>query len=216
MHTLRYYTACSLLLLIVLLVACKQGHQPAAKVVPVATVATDSSSLDRYTPAGYEVFDEEQGDLNLDSIPDLILVLHKTGESKLATVAAKRPMLILMGRPDTGYDLLAKNDHVVYSHDMGGSSNPEPFDTIAITHGRFSVKHWGGMGSFQWERSETFQYAPNEKKFYLFKDSYKAEHFTFIGNKGMRSSKLVNTVKTAKDFGKLPFDKYDIYKEPND
>ncbi len=171
-----------------------------------------NKSINKYIPKGYQIFNKTVGNLNLDKIPDVILVINKIGEYKLNNPVPKRTLLILIGQTNGTFQLMCKNDAIVFSHDMGGVSNPEPFDTITIDEGYFTVKHFGGMGSFHWEREATFKYIANENMFYLDKEVLDE------GKESEIESEIINGKKilTTKDFGKLPFQKYNIYNRPID
>jgi hypothetical protein len=88
--------------------------------------------------------------------------------------------------------------------DCGGVMG-DPFMQVVIKNGYFSIEHYGGSG-WRWTRTITFKYSPADSYWYLHKD----------GNSSFHSAdpdKVTTKIKTIKDFGKLPFDKFDVYKE---
>lgn len=91
---------------------------------------------------------------------------------------------------------------------MGGISNPEPFLSVTIANGLFSVRHYGAMGSSYWERKTTFKYQANEKMFYL------DEEYLYRGRYSEIDSEMTGqeVLKTKADFGMIPFEKYDVYR----
>ncbi|PST82689.1 hypothetical protein C7T94_08510 [Pedobacter yulinensis] len=173
---------------------------------PTQAVAVPHN-LKGFVPKGYSVLNVTRGDLNRDAYPDAILVLFKAGEERRSTESErpeKRPLLILAGKPNKSYRLVARSDNAVYCVNCGGQMG-DPFTGISIRNGCFSVEHYGGSG-WRWTRIITFKYAPAEKNWYLFKDGGESFHAT--------SPEQVKTkVRTAKDFGKITFGKFNIYKE---
>jgi len=155
---------------------------------------------------GYTALDTIYGDLNLDQYPDVIMVLKKNGEdttSEAAEYPAKRPLLILIGQEDKIYKLAARSDNAVYCIGCGGMMG-DPFMNVVIKKGYFSIEHYGGSG-WRWTRTITFKYLPADSYWYLHKDGHENFH---VNN----PEKVETKIYTTKDFGKVPFDKFDIYK----
>jgi hypothetical protein len=112
--------------------------------------------------------------------------------------------LILLGQADKTYKLAARNDNTVYCVDCGGAFG-DPFDGISIANGNFSINHYGGS-SWRWTRFITYKYSPADKNWYLFRDGGDSFHAS-------EPEKVKTTIKTVKNFGKVAFEKFDIYKE---
>ena len=164
-------------------------------------------SLAQFVPEGFAVLDTTSGDLNLDQHQDMIMVLKKNGEDTTSDVVLhpeKRPLLILIKQADKTYKLAARNDNAVYCVDCGGVMG-DPFMEVVIKKGYFSVEHYGGSG-WRWTRTITFRYSPVDNYWYLHKDGGNSFHAS-------EPEKMTTKVRTTKDFGKIPFDKFDIYKE---
>lgn len=164
-------------------------------------------SLAQFVPEGYTDLDTTSGDLNLDQYSDMIMVLKKNGEDTTSDVIEqpeKRPLLILLGQADNTFKLAARNDNAVYCIDCGGMMG-DPFMQIVIKKGYFSVEHYGGS-AWRWTRTITFKYSPADNYWYLHKDGGDSFH-------AAEPEKVTTKVHTTKDFGKVPFDKFDIYKE---
>lgn len=158
-------------------------------------------------PKGYEVLNSTTGNLNLDRYPDLIVVLHKAREAETSDVVShpeKRPLLIFTGGPGNTYQLVARSDNAVYCVDCGGMMG-DPFMGITIKQGYFSVEHYGGS-AWRWTRIITFKYAVAEKNWFLYKDGNESFHAT-------EPDKLTRKIYTVKNFGKVPFIRFNIYKE---
>jgi hypothetical protein len=166
------------------------------------SAATDISA---FIPDGYLLLDSTYGNLNLDSYKDLILVLKKKGEDLSSDVSEhpeKRPLLILTGEADGSYVLAARNDNTVYCVDCGGAMG-DPFVDVVITNGYFSIEHFGGSG-WRWSRIVTYRYA--DKNWWLYKDGHESFHAS-------DPEKVESKILTEKDFGRIRFDAFDIYKE---
>lgn len=66
--------------------------------------------LKDFIPLGYQLLSKTVGNLNHDSIPDIILVLKKFGEDTAFHPAPKRPLLIFLGDTEGKYVLSVKNE----------------------------------------------------------------------------------------------------------
>ena len=178
--------------------------------LPSLTYAQDHPlpmSVSKLLPKGYEVLNSTGGDLNLDAYPDLIVVLNKANEKETSDVALhpeKRPLLIFLGGPGHTYSLVGRSDNAVYCVDCGGMMG-DPFTGITIKHGYFSVEHYGGSG-WRWTRIITFRYSTVEKSWFLYKDGHESFHATDPEN-------VKEKVYTVRNFGKVSFARFDIYKE---
>jgi hypothetical protein len=165
------------------------------------------TNFSQFIPKGYSILDTATGNLNLDAYPDMLLALKKDGEEKTSDVTEhpeQRPLLILLGQPDHTFALAARSDNSIYCVDCGGVMG-DPYQSLVIKKGFFSVEHYGGS-SWRWTRIVTFKYNAAEKKWYLFKDGGDSFHAS-------EPEKVKRTIKTAKDFGKIPFEKFDVYKD---
>ena len=162
-------------------------------------------SITQFIPENYSALNVTKGDLNLDTIDDIILVLKEDNEEETSIIAedpVKRPLYILTGQSDQLFKLAAKNDNVVYCVNCGGMMG-DPFTGIAIKNGYFSVEHYGGS-AWRWSRIVTFKYNRTEKKWFLHKDGGDSFHTS-------KPEEVETKVKTVKDFGIVPFEEYDIY-----
>lgn len=165
------------------------------------------AELTQFVPNGYSFLGGEKGNLNLDKYADIVLVLKKDNEKDTSDVndhPEKRPLLIFLGQTDGSYKLAGRNDNTVYCIDCGGVFG-DPFDGISITNGNFSINHYGGS-SWRWTRIVTYKYSPADKNWYLFRDGSESFHTS-------NPNKVESKIKTAKNFGKVPFEKFDIYKD---
>jgi hypothetical protein len=167
--------------------------------------ANVSFSVTHFIPENYTILDTTSGDLNLDQFADMIMALKKNGEDATSNAdehPEKRPLLILLGQADNTYKLVARNDNAVYCIDCGGMMG-DPFMNVAIKNGYFSIEHYGGS-AWRWERIITFKYSSADNNWYLHKDGGDSFHASDPEN-------VTTQIKTTKDFGKISFDKFNIY-----
>lgn len=188
-----------------------------------ATSTIDINKISQFIPAGYSILDTIKGELNGDNIEDLILILKKNGEDTMYNPSPKRPLCILIGLPDGNYKLAAKNDNVVYKHDEGGMSNDEPYDGTGIENGIFTVNHYGGSGVNKWDVQTSFKYSPKDSNWYLYKTvnhdvtlNYNNNDTINTNNPEVTVDSEEDIIKTEKDFGKILFEEYDIYKNDDE
>jgi hypothetical protein len=160
-----------------------------------------------HIPDGYYIIDTCSGDLNLDNYPDYLIVLAQNGEDSLAKIGGediKRRLLLLTGAADQTYTLAAQSDNVVLCAGCGGMMG-DPYQTLVIKKGYFTVEHYGGSGE-RWALTTTFKYAPADSTWWLHKDG--VESFLVA-----EPEKRIIEIRTAKDFGKVKFTEFDIYKD---
>lgn len=171
------------------------------------STAQTTENISEFIPQGYEVLQQVKGNLNLDKIDDLIVVLKKKGEDTLSSVETpvKRKLLILTGTTGNKYKLAAQNENVVcyYGYD---ANFIDAFVDMNIDSGQFSISHYGGFAT-RWARTITFKYDEGKKNWFLFEDE-----FTTFEATDEEGTEKVET-KTEKDFGKISFEKFDVYKE---
>lgn len=192
---------CFFLFLLIFVSSQAIGQPPPKIKVDVPT------SLKSFIPGGYEALNLSRGDLNGDAYPDVVLILYRKGEEKTSDVMShpeKRPLLLIIGQANKTYKIAARSDNAVYCFDCGGQMG-DPFMGVTIKNGYFSVEHYGGSG-WRWTRIVTFKYSPADKNWFLHKDG--GERFHAISHEQVKIK-----IKTVKNFGKVPFQKFDIYKE---
>lgn len=166
-----------------------------------------SQNIESFVPKNYTILDSTSGDLNLDNYKDMILVLSKNGEEQTSDVVdhpEKRPLLILIGQPNNKYKLVSRNDNTVYCFDCGGIMG-DPYTGITIKNGYFSVEHYGGS-NWRWTRIITYKYSKKDNNWFLYKDGSESFHVS-------DPEKITKTILTTKNFGKVPFKIFDIYKD---
>ncbi|GAB6007808.1 hypothetical protein [Dysgonomonas reticulitermitis] len=167
-----------------------------------ADVDTDArllNDLSQFVPEGYVIFDTISGDLNLDQYADRLMILKKNGGE---TDEDRRPLLILLGQEDNTCRLAVRNDNVVLGANYGGATS-DPYVKMTINKGSFSVEFNGGSSS-RWIRIITFKYSPDDNYWFLHEDSEE-------GYSTFDPDNRTSGIKTAKDFGKVRFDEFDIW-----
>lgn len=193
------------------------------KMEPVHTSVLDETgtlpaNLQSFVPAGFAALDTASGDLNMDGKTDMILVLKSLAEDTLSDIGGdeqqelRRPMLLLLGQDNGAYTLAARNDNAVLCHNCGGIFG-DPFTGITIKNGYFSIEH-GIAGGQHWESATTFKYDTGQAKWFEHRDGYIS--YRMNDKAGPEEDALVKdmeTQKTVKDFGIVPFEQYDAYKE---
>jgi len=165
------------------------------------------SELLEFVPTNYSILDTALGDLNLDGINDYILVLKKNGEDTLSNAIdnpERRPLLILLRDINNKLKLVRRNDNTVYCFDCGGMMG-DPYMGITIKNGYFSVEHYGGS-AWRWTRIITYKYSKQDNEWFLHKDGSESFHAS-------EPEKVESKIRTIKDFGKVKFEEFDIYKE---
>ncbi|TPG66543.1 hypothetical protein EAH73_09065 [Hymenobacter nivis] len=165
------------------------------------------AAIRRLLPPGYAVLDAARGDLNRDTTPDWLVVLNRPNEQKTSDVVdqpTKRPLLVFVGGAGGTYTLAGRTDNAVYCIDCGGIMG-DPFMGLTIKNGYFTVEHYGGSAQ-RWTRYVTFKYDPAGRTWLLHRDGSERFH-------ALDPEHGTTTATTAKNFGRVPLAKFDIYKE---
>lgn len=158
-----------------------------------------------FVPAGYRLLAEENGDLNLDSYPDKILVFSPPGEDSLST--QEKPLLrllvMLYGTKNKLYEKALQHENLVcyYNYDPNFK---DAFTGVGIEKGSFTISHYGGMAE-RWGRSTTFKFHATENKWLL-----ESDEFTTFMASDEKNTTSIKTL-TEKDFGKVYLEQFSIY-----
>jgi hypothetical protein len=124
-------------------------------------------------PSGFRVLLFKPADFDADGRTDYIVVTHKTDERDIADrghQAPRRPLLIFMQAPDGAFQLLTRNDRVVYAINEGGQCDPflDSSDGLAVKKAFFTVENGVACGQ-HWSDYLTFRYDPAQKNFVFHK-----------------------------------------------
>ncbi len=150
-------------------------------------------------PKNYTVLNFTKGDLNLDKFQDAILILKHKDEDKKDY---KRPLYILLGDSRGKFKVAKENNNSVLGYSDGGIYG-DPFSGVTIKNGYFSIEHYGGS-NWRWTRIVTFKYDKKKKDWFLYKDGGDSYHTS-------NPNKITTDIATKKDFGVVPFNKYNIF-----
>lgn len=172
---------------------------------PAPKDAEWNKDVQSFVPAGYSILDQVKGDINLDGVEDLILVLKSDDEDNGGDTNKNRWVYLLEGNKEGAYKVVRKSDKTVLCHDCGGTMG-DPYQTIVIKNGYFSIEHYGGSG-MRWTRIITYKYDKSKNEWFLHKDG--GESFHSSNPDKVESS----YVKTTKDFGTVKFEDYDAIAE---
>lgn len=184
------------------------NHPDTTMVTNTQAPPTATTAIDSLIPEGFEVTYKIGGNLNSDKYPDLLLLLRMKDEPERSET--HRPLLILTGNPDGSYRLKARSDSVVYCENCGGMIG-DPFMEISVADGAFTVMHYGGS-TWRWEIQTTFRYAAADDNWYLEQKHTASMHLTSgEDEEGLTMEEVEEKNTTTKDFGKVPFEKYNEY-----
>jgi len=171
----------------------KEGKE---KIVPSKILKrTHEKRIASYMGKSEKFLKLEYGDLNRDGIDDAVLVTEKKN--------GNRPLYLLVGTKKGAYKIYGKNENIVYRAEDGGARG-DPFYGITIKNGYFSIEHEGGSREM-WTVIITFKYDSKKRKFFLHKeggsdaDTRSSDGFVEV---------IERKVETVKDFGVVPFEKY--------
>ena len=173
-------------------------------------------NLNQFIPKDYAVINSSTGDLNLDGLLDQILVLRKITEETTSNYGgdgpAKRPMLLLLGQPNQSYKLATRNDNAINCVDCSGAFG-DSFQGTVIKKGYFSIEN-GIAGGQHWQQIITFKYDKKSNNWFLYKDYTISHKMTDSSDENAEALiKDFDLLKTKKDFGTIPFSKFNIYKK---
>lgn len=177
----------------------------------VAAIGALPASISKFIPDGFAALDTASGDLNMDGISDMILVLKPLGEDTTEEYK-NRPVMILTGSESGQYTLAKRNDNIAYCYRCGGIWG-DPFIGITIKNNYFSIEN-GITAGRHWEHIITFKYDKSKSNWYLSRDGF--ESYKLNSDKSGDASALVmdvQKIKTKKDFGEVTFSEFDIHKD---
>lgn len=176
--------------------------QPSHSLSTSGSQTNDSSVVDFLLPQ-HEILDTLKGDLNGDEFADILLLMRHKNESQ-SDENLERPLFILLGTA-TGYHLGATSQTAVYCYLCGGVMG-DPYTGMQIdTSGTFSLNHYGGS-NWRWTRNLTFRFDAEAKDWFLIQDV--SESFSVFEEDNVQID-----LKTPKEFGRVSFSQFDIYKE---
>jgi hypothetical protein len=129
------------------------------------------AELQRFIPEPMQALALESGDLNGDGRKDYILVLEDPDEEKQDVA---RTLLIVTREKDGSLKLAKRNDKVVLCRACGGIFG-DPFDSVNIERGKFTVHHYGGS-SWRWTADYTFAWSRRDQTWQLVRVAAESFH----------------------------------------
>ncbi len=184
----------------------------------IPIIGTLSTQVSKFIPKGYVPLDTAIGDVNQDGINDLLLVVRGKGEDTVfyptdEEYKEHRSLSILLGQQDGSYIQARRNDNLVMCINCSGVVRSDPFTGLKIKNGFFSVEHGVAEGPQHWETVTTFKYDREKKEWYLFKIGSVSQFPNDDTAPNADAMKTYTETKTKKDFGLIPFEKYDLDKK---
>lgn len=158
---------------------------------------SSTATIGSFVPAEYQVLDSASGDLTGDGVRDLVLILQLRQENDFPDTT--RPLLLLQGVGKGQYQLMARNDHIVYCAGCGGVFG-DPYAGITVRGKYFSIEHYGGS-NWRWTRVITFKYDLKTKHFVLHRDAGESFHTS-------NPDKTEQVLHSPEDFGKTRLEDY--------
>ena len=158
-----------------------------------------NKKISKYIFPGYKILDTLSGDLNLDGRKDLLLILKVIAEDTMSFTEAQRPLLILIQNAGGSYYQAGRNNQVVLCKGCGGVFG-DPYASITIKSGYFSIEHYGGS-NWRWTDIATFHYDKKQKKWFLSRWGGDSFHTA-------EPEKKTTNIKTPKNFGVVEFEKF--------
>jgi tetratricopeptide (TPR) repeat protein len=140
-----------------------------------------------------ELYETARGDLNRDDIEDKMEVTELKNAGRVLT--------LFLGTKQGGFKKVATNSKVILGEFEGGGRG-DPFVSMVIKNGYFSVEHYGG-GAHRWKTITTFKYSKKKKNWFLHKLSFG----NYVDKENLDEIKW--KIETVKDFGDVLFEDYD-------
>jgi hypothetical protein len=118
-----------------------------------------SNGQDISVPAGYQILDQKEGDLNRDGITEKVIVFDTNDSAESGTVRE----IQIYKKSGNKWELLASSKNAVGQSESGGMMG-DPFENIEIKDGVLLINQSGGSS---WKWSKTDKYRLQNGKFQL-------------------------------------------------
>ena len=156
-------------------------------------------------------------DLNLDNDKDLIIVTENKTQNKIdidfdnpKTIPKRWLYIYISPRIKTvegdADEIILKYNNIVACDNFLDSQS---FTGVTIKNGYFSIEYFGSIFTSGIQNIITFKYYKEKQKWFLYKKGTK----TFSTDEPDNSKKHIKTTETKKDFGIIPIEKYNVYKD---
>ncbi len=121
------------------------------------------TEINAFIPAGFEVLDFAQGDINNDKLTDYLLVCKSKKEAEDGGLP--RPILLILQDANKKYKIAKRSDKIIMCAGCGGIMG-DPFSGIEIKDGSFVIQHYGGS-SWRWSKDASFRFDVSTKNWLL-------------------------------------------------
>ena len=161
---------------------------------------TATKNYELLIPDGFTLLSKAEGDINLDEISDVVIVVKSQQEKDdepLGDDAPGRIVRLLVKDAKGFYTMAAESTTAILAKNEGGASSDDPFQMIEIKPGQFTISHMGGAAE-RWSYDHTFTYNKKANAWFLTEintGSYDADD----------AAKNNLTIETPKQFGKINF-----------
>lgn len=165
------------------------------------------NELDQFVMPDTKVLAAQKGDLNADSLQDIVLLLESTEKSDEAKLGdgVNRSLALLVRDLSGNLRKAAENDRIVPCRRCGGTSG-DPFGYIRVGRGSFMVLIEGGSRE-RWSSEFAFKYSDDLK------------HWLLSSVKHMVVDTITGQDKAVDlgqdDFGIIEFEQFDPSKLPS-
>jgi len=166
------------------------------------------SNISNFIPSGYHLIDSLRGDLNRDSVFDVLLIVDKNKTDNLNPyeVFKSRSLLILLGT-STGYQLAAQNQNAVLCKTCGDNMT-DPFSGFVIDDGYFSI-NYSGKQRYSWKKKFSFKYLDSAQTWIL--ERIRTE---VLSERGSEKVQSIHSLR-KNDFGNISFNDFNVYEIDN-
>ena len=161
---------------------------------------TSTKDYNQLVPDGFVIMDKAEGDSNNDGTQDMLLVLksqQEKDEELLGDDAPERMLRLLVKDANGMYSIAADNNNAIFKKNMGGAGSDDPYQSITVKPGQFSITHMGGSTD-RWTYRHTFSYNKAANAWFL--KTIEEGDFDAMDPKD-----AAQTIKTAKQFGEINF-----------
>ncbi|HBW36642.1 hypothetical protein [Desulfosporosinus sp. BICA1-9] len=109
--------------------------------------------LEGFIPEGWNIKSSAEGDLNMDSLPDIIAVIEKDDDEDSSF---PRILFVLVQDKDKSYTLTVKTATAIMRANEGGVFG-DPFETISVDRGSILLSFYGGS-NWRWYKQYRFRF----------------------------------------------------------
>lgn len=156
---------------------------------------------------GFEEFQSFKGDINNDKKADKIVIYEKecSKDDKNTIENSKCRRVAIFLNVNNKYKLFGFNDNLVECSQCGGAGVGDPFQSVIIRNGYFSVKSLYGACD-KTSIVATFRYDKLANNFYL--NKVRTENYSCKERPENGEISVKTKVESAKAFGKIKFTNY--------